>query len=114
MDVSTQLSPGGSLVTLVRLPAEKLDPALVRKELGQILAEKPKHLLLDLSQVTLINSRGVSALVWARRLCSAAGCHLKLCGLGEQAKLVLKVTRLDSLFEIYPSVEAALKEVSES
>ncbi|MFS8858168.1 hypothetical protein NW851_08045 [Synechococcus sp. H55.7] len=63
MDVSTQLGLKGSLVTLVKLPAGKLDPALVRKELGQILAEKPKHLLLDLSQVTLINSRGVSALV---------------------------------------------------
>jgi anti-anti-sigma factor len=86
----------------------------VRQELGTVLAEKPRHLLLDLSQVPLIDSRGVSALVWARRLCSAAGCPLKLCSLGEQAKLVLKVTHLDSLFEIYPSVEAALKEVSES
>ncbi len=114
MDVSTQLSPKGSLVTLVKLPAGKLDPALVRKELGQILAEKPKHLLLDLSQVTLLDSMGVSALVWARRFCSDTGCHLKLCGLGEQAKLVLKVTRLDSLFEIYPSVEEALKDLSEA
>lgn len=114
MDVSTQLSPGGSLVALVKLPAGQLEPALVQKELSQILAKKPKHLLLDLSQVTQIDSRGVSALVWARRLCSAAGCPLKLCSLGEQAKLVLKVTHLDSLFEIYPSVEAALKEVSES
>ena len=110
MDVSSQLSPGGSLVTLVKLPPGKLDPALVRKELGQILAEKPRHLLLDLSQVTLIDSMGLSALVWARRLCSAAGCHLKLCGLGEQAKLVLRVSHLDSLFEIYPSVEAAFKD----
>lgn len=114
MDVSTRLSPKGSLVTLVKLPPGKLDPVLVRQELGTVLAEKPRHLLLDLSQVPLIDSRGVSALVWARRLCSAAGCPLKLCSLGEQAKLVLKVTHLDSLFEIYPSVEAALKEVSES
>lgn len=114
MDVSTQLSPKGSLVTLVKLPPGKLDPVLVRKELGAALAEKPRHLLLDLSQVTLIDSMGLSALVWVRRLCSAAGCHLKLCGLGEQAKLVLKVTRLDSLFETYPSVEEALKDLSEA
>ncbi len=113
MNVFSQLSPGGSLVTLVKLPPGKLDPALVRKELGAVLAEKPRHLLLDLSQVTLIDSRGVSALVWARRTCAAAGCHLKLCGLGEQAKLVFKVAHLDSLFEIYPSVEAALKDVSD-
>ncbi len=85
----------------------------MRKELGAVLAEKPRHLLLDLSQVTLIDSMEVSALVWARRACAAAGCHLKLCGLGEQAKLVFKVAHLDSLFEIYPSVEAALKDVSD-
>ena len=114
MDVSTQLSPGGSLVALVKPPAGQLEPALVQKELSQILAKKPKHLLLDLSQVTRIDSRGVSALVWARRACAVADCHLKLCGLGEQAKLVLKVTRLDSLFETYPSVEVALKNLSDA
>ncbi len=114
MNVSTRLSPKGSLVTLVKLPPGKLDPVLVRQELGTVLAEKPRHLLLDLSQVPLIDSRGVSALVWARRACAAADCHLKLCGLGEKAKTVLKVTRLDSLFKTYPSVEVALKDLSDA
>ena len=52
--------------------------------------------------------------MWARRACAAADCHLKLCGLGEKAKTVLKVTRLDSLFETYPSVEVALKNLSDA
>ncbi|MCJ2541625.1 STAS domain-containing protein [Thermostichus vulcanus] len=111
IDVSTQISPKGSPVTIVRFPKGSLSavnaPA-IRGELSRILTEQPSHLLLDLSEVTLIDSMGLSVLVSAQRNCRSAGYQLKLAGLQEQAKLIFAVTRLDSIFESYLSVADAL------
>ena len=112
MDVFIQLSHKGSPVTVVRLLDEKLSAAIardVRKELSQILTEKPGHFLLDLSQVSLIDSMGLSVLVWAHRHCRASGYQLKFCSLQEQVKLLFSITGLDAIYEIYPSVEKALE-----
>lgn len=113
MDVSTQIkiSPKGSPVTIVHFPKESLSAAnasAVREELNRILTEQPTHLLLDLSEITLIDSMGLSVLVSTQRNCRSAGYQLKLAGLQEQARLIFAITRLDSVFECYPSVADAL------
>ncbi|MEN9231767.1 MAG: STAS domain-containing protein [Thermostichus sp. DG02_5_bins_236] len=111
MDVSTQISPKGSPVTIVHFPKGILSTVnvpTIRAELNRILTKQPGHLLLDLSEVTLIDSMGLSLLVSAQRNCRLAGYQLKLAGLQEQAKLIFAVTRLDSIFESYPSVAEAL------
>ncbi len=111
IDVSTQISPKGSLVTVVRFPKGNLtaaNAAAIREELNRILTEQPSHLLLDLSEVGLIDSTGLSVLVSLQRNCRSAGYQLKLAGLQEQARMVLAVTRLDAIFESYPSVADAL------
>ncbi|MEN9224683.1 MAG: STAS domain-containing protein [Thermostichus sp. HHBFW_bins_43] len=112
MHVSTQKSPKGSPVTVVKLPKGNLSAAnasAVRGALSHILSEQPGHLLLDLSEIALIDSMGLSVLVSAQRNCRVAGYQLKLAGLQEQAKLIFAVTHLDSIFEIYCSAEDALK-----
>jgi anti-sigma B factor antagonist len=112
MDVFIRLSHKGSPVTVVRLLDEKLSAAIareVRKELSQILTEKPGHFLLDLSQVSLIDSVGLSVLVGAHRHCRTLGYQLKFCGLQEQVKLLFAIVGLDTIYEIYPSVEKALE-----
>jgi anti-sigma B factor antagonist len=117
MDISTQISPKGSPVTLVKFPKGNLsavNASAVRGELSRILTEQPGHLLLDLSEITLIDSMGLSVLVSAQRNCRVAGYQLKLSGLQEQAKLIFAVTRLDSIFETYSSVEEALRAFSDS
>ncbi|MEN9203685.1 MAG: STAS domain-containing protein [Thermostichus sp. DG_1_6_bins_120] len=114
MDISTQISPKGSRATIVRFPKGNLSAAnapAIRAELSRILAEQPSHLLLDLSEVTLIDSMGLSVLVSTQRNCRSAGYQLKLVGLQEQAKLVFAVTRLNSIFEFYPSVAEALADL---
>ncbi|MCF2972459.1 STAS domain-containing protein [Synechococcus sp. Nb3U1] len=111
MDVSTQISPKGSPVTVVHFPQGSLSAVnapTIRGELSRILTEQPGHLLLDLSRITLIDSMGLSVLVSAQRNCRSAGYQLKLAGLQEQAKLIFAVTRLDSIFESYLSVADAL------
>ncbi|MGQ9837716.1 MAG: STAS domain-containing protein [Cyanobacteriota bacterium] len=111
MDVSTQISPKGSPVTIVRLPKGSLSAAnasTIRGELSRILTEQPSHLLLDLSEITFIDSMGLSVLVSVQRNCRLAGYQLKLTGLQEQAKLIFAITRLDSIFESYPTVADAL------
>jgi anti-anti-sigma factor len=58
-----------------------------------------RNTLLDLSQVDAIDAAGIGALV----LLQAAGIYLKLVNPNEHVLEILKITQLDSVFEIVES-----------
>jgi anti-sigma B factor antagonist len=65
-------------------------------------------LVLDLGELTFIDSSGLSALVAGYRASAELGGNLKLAAMATQVFQVLTLTHLDRVFEIYESVEAAL------
>lgn len=82
-------------------------PELRRAVLAE--AEKrPAKLVVDLSKVLYMDSSGVATLVEGLQKLEQNGGMLVLCGLGEMVQEVFKLTRLDSVFRILPSVEEAL------
>jgi len=58
-------------------------------------------LLLDLSKVKFIDSAGLGGLVKVLKLTEAKGKRLMLCGVQSQVMMLLKLTRMESLFEIF-------------
>ncbi|MFZ9738738.1 MAG: STAS domain-containing protein [Prochlorotrichaceae cyanobacterium] len=58
-------------------------------------------LLLDLSNVKFIDSAGLSTLVKVLKATEASGKRLMVCGVKSQVAMLLKLTRMDSLFEIF-------------
>ena len=74
-----------------------------------LLLEKYKHLLVDLSGVSYIDSSGVASLVEGYQKACQCGGSFGLTGLSDSARQVLQLARLDEIFPIFDSVETALK-----
>jgi anti-sigma B factor antagonist len=74
---------------------------------GKVLAEMAPALILDLSEVPYVDSAGLGSLVRAQVSRQRAGRRLALAGVNERARALLQMTNLESLFQIFPSVDAA-------
>ena len=66
-------------------------------------------LLVDLSQVTYIDSSGVASLVEGFQTAKKKGMKFGLIGVSSAAMSVLQLARLDKVFPIHASVEERLK-----
>lgn len=97
-------------VRRVPVTPPSLDPGAARKllaETQEAFAAGARVVLLDLANVTFIDSLGVSALVAASRR-APPGTRVVLCSLGPYAQTVARVTHLHELFAIYATADAAL------
>jgi len=65
--------------------------------------------IVDLCHVDMLPSLGLGLLVQLSNKCKARQQKLKLAGLRPPVRRVLAITRLDRIFEMAPSVEAALQ-----
>jgi len=79
------------------------------KSLLEICRETPTRLIVDLHQVSYMDSSGVGTLVDAYRKLGDNGGKMALVGLTPAVRSVFEITRLDRFFPIYDSVDEALK-----
>ena len=70
-------------------------------------SEHPR-ILLDLKNITHMNSSAIGTLVAVHRDVTEAGATLKFLQVNEKIRNLLVVTKLDTLFEIYEAEEDAL------
>lgn len=64
-------------------------------------------IILDLSSVLFMDSCGLAGLVPAARCLPAEGCF-KISGLDPKVEQIFKLTKLDTIFEVFPSVDEAM------
>ncbi len=67
--------------------------------------------LLDLSAVQFIDSSGLGAIVAARKLLGQNR-ELALAGLTPNVEKVFRLTRMDSVFSVFPTLDAAMESIS--
>jgi anti-sigma B factor antagonist len=95
---------------------EELEGRIVLGEESNALREKVKSLLaagqtkivLNMDNVTYIDSSGLGTLVASHTSSKALGGTLKLANLGSKFQEILQVTKLVTIFEVYPSEAAAI------
>jgi len=80
----------------------------VRKEVITLITKINKNLLVDLAEVTYMDSSGVATLVEALQLTKKRGGKLKLFSLGSTVKDVFELSRLDKVFDICDNQQQAL------
>ena len=83
-----------------------------KAQLRESINLAPAAVLVNLSEVHFIDSAGLSALVSGLRIARENGKDIILAGLNRQAQMVFRLTMLDRVFTIYPSVEIALENFS--
>jgi anti-sigma B factor antagonist len=71
----------------------------LREKVKGLLAQGKKKIVLNMSNVTFIDSSGLGALVAAHSSAKTQGAALKLCHLGARFKEVLQITKLITVFE---------------
>ena len=80
----------------------------VHSTVREVLEPKPAKFVIDLSEVTYIDSSGVSTLVNALRIVRAYGGKLGLVVTAPRVLSVMQITKLDQFFEIHATLQEAL------
>jgi anti-anti-sigma factor len=100
--------------SLLRLHEEKLDSAVapnLKSELITLHAEGVKNIILDLSDIKYTDSSGLSALLVGNRIVQEEGGIFVLACLSEHTMKLIKISQLDSVLNILPTVEEAVDAV---
>jgi anti-sigma B factor antagonist len=79
----------------------------VRKALLDHL-KKGKNLLIDLAQVSYIDSSGIASLVEGLQMARKQGHDLALVAVSQRAHRVLELARLDKVFTLHADIASAL------
>lgn len=85
------------------------DADRLRQVLLETRAKSFGRLVLDVSSVAFVDSRGLEAMLDVTEELAKSGQALKLCGENELLREVLELTDLATLFEHYEDVNSAVR-----
>ncbi len=77
-------------------------------QLTQLFDAGRRIVMVDLTAVTFLDSTGLGTLVAARNRAEEAGGQLPVIGSGDRVMKLFRITGLEDVFEIYPSIDAAI------
>jgi len=74
-------------------------------------AEEPPHLVLDLSEVEVLNSSNLSQMLRLRKIVSGCSRRVRVAGPSDAVRSLLRTTGLDKVFELSQDTATALAEL---
>lgn len=104
---SVQRNPNGAVVVLTG-EVDMHRAMDVRECLMGLLDEKIKTLIVDLKEVSFMDSTGLATLVEALQVSRRKKTALKLVAIQPRVQAILEISRLETLFEICDTQEEAL------
>ena len=81
----------------------------LRTKLKEVLADGKTRLVLDLAEVSYIDSAGLGTLVAGFTSAQNQGANLKLANLTKRFREQLHITKLVTVFDVYDNVDEAVK-----
>jgi anti-sigma B factor antagonist len=97
-------------VTIARIESPTLETENVgsfRSAIGPVLDQSP-DVVLDLSEVTFMDSTGLGAMLSCLRALKSRGGSLKVASLSPEVRRLFDMVMMDKVFSVYPDVDAAL------
>ena len=85
------------------------DASLLNEKLHELIDAGKARVVLDLAQVNWMNSSGLGILIGGLTTMRNNDGDLKLANVTERIHSLLTITKLVSVFETFPSVEAAVR-----
>jgi anti-sigma B factor antagonist len=107
MQLTTQTGP--QLLT-VQVMEDRIDAATAiqfKERMRDITKDGTHRVVLDLSRVQFLDSSGLGAIVAVKKLLGPDR-GLDLAGLTPTVEKVFRLTRMDTVFTIHPTLEAAV------
>jgi anti-sigma B factor antagonist len=84
------------------------ESSALREAVQSLMAAGKKKVVLDMSDVTYIDSAGLGILVGCYVSAGKQGAIVRLCSLGNKFREVLQLTRLLTIFDVYDTLPAAI------
>lgn len=112
MQLTTQSGP--QLLT-VRVMEDRIDAASAiqfKERMRDVTGAGEPRVVLDLSRVLFLDSSGLGAIVAVKKLLGPDR-NLELVGLTGTVRKVFRLTRMDSVFTIHPTLEDAGSDAAE-
>lgn len=82
---------------------------IAQKQFQAATAESPAQVVVNLEKVDFVDSTGLSTLVQALNHARQLDGDVRLCGLQQPVRIIFELTRLDKVFEIFPTEEDAVQ-----
>jgi anti-anti-sigma factor len=85
--------------------------AQIRQDVSDRLEAGVETILIDLTNISFMDSSGLGAMVVTLQRVRSKGAKLYLCSLNDQIKIILELTKMDKVFDILPdraSFDAAI------
>jgi len=98
-------------VTVIELHGEFVDEYCkpLQDVISELVRRQRTGIVLDMSKVTIIDSKGLEQLLWSRDYCHENKSQLKISGLEENIKKILEITRLGNRLDQYEELAEAVK-----
>jgi anti-sigma B factor antagonist len=81
----------------------------LREKVKGLIAEGKKKIVLNMDNVTFIDSAGLGTLVAAHHSVKSQGAALRLCHLGSKFQEVLQITKLLTVFDVFNTEAEAVR-----
>ena len=110
MSFHVEVRPAGDVVVvdLMGKLTSGLGDQILRETVDELLAEGKRKILLNLSEVSFLDSAGVGELVAGLRTAQRFGADLKLLSTSDRVQSTLFMARLLPVFEMYRDEGEAL------
>lgn len=90
------------------------ESAALRDKMAYLLTEAKKKILLNMSDVSYIDSSGLGALVSTYTSAKKQGVEIKLAALSDKVSDLMEITRLYTVFDVAPDEATALASFAKS
>ena len=100
---------GVSVVTLDGRIVLGEESTSFREKLKSLIAEGKKKIVLNMANITYIDSAGLGTLVAAHVSAKNQGASVRLSNLGNKFHEVLQITKLLTVFDVYDTEAAAVR-----
>ena len=96
---------------IITVSADRIDAAIAiqfKEDMRQMTSDAPDRVILDLTQVDFVDSSGLGAIVSAMKTLRA-DMRMDLAGLSPTVRKVFRLTRMDTVFQLFDTVDDAVR-----
>ena len=108
MEIKERVVDGVSILDLTGKIVLGEGDGQVRDRIKDLLADGQRKILLNLADISYIDSAGLGALISSYTTTNRQGGHLKLVNLTKRVQDLLAITKLITVFETYEDEQVAL------
>ncbi len=110
----TQETRGNSVIISLKGQLDAITAGTIKPTIEELISARTPYIILNLIDLSLIDSSGVGAIVSLFKRTRAQGGDTKIAHLNKQPREVFHLLRLDKAISIFDSVDQALESIKSS